>query len=225
MPKAKATSSFSEFEDAPYVPRTAARKKIPVPKVPLRIMKFPNSPLLVRRPTLKDGEPKPKRRLAPIAHGPPKSKKKLASPYHRARKNSPEAEGGTGDTDEGVWSGADEKPVSHTSENGGLDKEIESEAESDGGIDAESAEESSDPDATIIKKPPGEAGRVGRGGYNLQTALGWSKADYRAAKVEIMIPVSRLKSLTYIYMEQRFVDRLVDKLEHSAASGLHQTHY
>ncbi|KAJ3754966.1 hypothetical protein F5878DRAFT_664938 [Lentinula raphanica] len=43
-----------------------------------------------------------------------------------------------------------------------------------------------------IPKPPGEAGRPGRGGYNLQKVLGWSKADYDEVKDFIKILVRRL---------------------------------
>ncbi|KAJ3756599.1 hypothetical protein EV361DRAFT_869792 [Lentinula raphanica] len=43
-----------------------------------------------------------------------------------------------------------------------------------------------------IAKPPGEVGRPGRGGYNLQKVLGWSKADYDEVKDFIKILVRRL---------------------------------
>lgn len=35
----------------------------------------------------------------------------------------------------------------------------------------------------LIPKPHGEAGRPGRGGYNLQEALGWPNVDYSKLKV------------------------------------------
>lgn len=35
----------------------------------------------------------------------------------------------------------------------------------------------------LIPKPPGEAGRPSRGGYNLQKQLGWPAADYMRFKV------------------------------------------
>jgi hypothetical protein len=35
----------------------------------------------------------------------------------------------------------------------------------------------------LIAKPPGEAGRPGRGGYNLQEALNWTPASYKTLKV------------------------------------------
>lgn len=43
--------------------------------------------------------------------------------------------------------------------------------------------ESADEGEELIPKPQGEAGRPGRGGYNLQEALGWSDVDYKKPKV------------------------------------------
>jgi hypothetical protein len=42
--------------------------------------------------------------------------------------------------------------------------------------------EVTDDEANIIPKPTGEAGRPGRGGYNLEEALDWDKALYRRLK-------------------------------------------
>ena len=38
-------------------------------------------------------------------------------------------------------------------------------------------------DTTKIRKPPGEVGRPGRGGYNLQDALGWEVVSLQNMKV------------------------------------------
>ena len=35
----------------------------------------------------------------------------------------------------------------------------------------------------LIPKPAGEAGRPGRGGYNLKEALGWTATDFDQLKV------------------------------------------
>jgi hypothetical protein len=43
--------------------------------------------------------------------------------------------------------------------------------------------ESADEGEELIPKPQGEAGRPGRGGYNLQETLGWSDIDYKKLKV------------------------------------------
>lgn len=52
---------------------------------------------------------------------------------------------------------------------------------SDGGV-SDSASDGA-PEGPKIAKPVGEAGRPGRGGYNLQDALGWRTNDYRSLKV------------------------------------------
>jgi hypothetical protein len=52
---------------------------------------------------------------------------------------------------------------------------VASSANSDADIDA-------DVDA-LIQKPEGEAGRPGRGGYNLEVAVGWSAKEYNELKV------------------------------------------
>lgn len=46
------------------------------------------------------------------------------------------------------------------------------------------------PPLPLIPKPQGEAGRPGRGGYNLQQVLGWHKMEYERVKVH-MPPSSR----------------------------------
>jgi hypothetical protein len=47
-------------------------------------------------------------------------------------------------------------------------------------LDSESDDSS---DGEKIPKPPGEAGRPGRGGYNLQVKLGWHPKDYVKVRV------------------------------------------
>lgn len=53
---------------------------------------------------------------------------------------------------------------------------------SDGMVESD---ETDDDDDTIglIPKPSGEAGRPGRGGYNLKDTLGWAANDYEDFKV------------------------------------------
>ena len=45
------------------------------------------------------------------------------------------------------------------------------------------SEESISSDSGKIRKPVGEVGRPGRGGYNLQVALSWSSKEYKKLKV------------------------------------------
>jgi hypothetical protein len=52
---------------------------------------------------------------------------------------------------------------------------VASSANSDAGVDT-------DADA-LIQKPEGEAGRPGRGGYNLEIAVGWNTKEYNQLKV------------------------------------------
>ena len=52
----------------------------------------------------------------------------------------------------------------------------------DGDVDSDQDSESSD-DGALIPKPNGEAGRPGRGGYNLEDALGWHAKEYSRFKV------------------------------------------
>lgn len=59
---------------------------------------------------------------------------------------------------------------------------------SDSGSDSSLSELESDSDSdsdsdNLIPKPDGEAGRPGRGGYNLEEALAWDKREYRRLKV------------------------------------------
>jgi hypothetical protein len=54
-------------------------------------------------------------------------------------------------------------------------------AESDG--ETQSDSDSATSDDQLIPKPDGEAGRPGRGGYNLEEALGWEHKKYRRIKV------------------------------------------
>jgi hypothetical protein len=46
-------------------------------------------------------------------------------------------------------------------------------------------------DEDLIPKPEGEAGRPGRGGYNLENALGWPGKEYRLLKVRLLHDSSR----------------------------------
>lgn len=55
-------------------------------------------------------------------------------------------------------------------------------SDSDSQADSSSTTDS-DSDSGLIPKPEGEAGRPGRGGYNLEDTLAWSKEEYRQLKV------------------------------------------
>jgi hypothetical protein len=53
--------------------------------------------------------------------------------------------------------------------------------ESEGSVESDS--DRTDDSGDKIPKPDGEAGRPGRGGYNLEVALGWSPKLYKKLKV------------------------------------------
>jgi len=53
---------------------------------------------------------------------------------------------------------------------------------SDSSIDSDSDNDDID-GVQLIPKPTGEAGRPGRGGYNLEESLGWPAKEYRQLKV------------------------------------------
>ena len=60
-----------------------------------------------------------------------------------------------------------------------LDESVNSESESS----LSSLSDSESDDELLIPKPKGEAGRPGRGGYNLENTLGWEGKDYQKMKV------------------------------------------
>ena len=57
---------------------------------------------------------------------------------------------------------------------------IASDAESKGSSDDD---DDDDGDNKLIPKPEGEAGRPGRGGYNLEDKLGWRRKEFQQIKV------------------------------------------
>jgi len=64
-------------------------------------------------------------------------------------------------------------------------KHVSAESDSDSLSDLSSLTESDsedEEDEELISKPEGEAGRPGRGGYNLENALGWPGKEYRQLK-------------------------------------------
>jgi hypothetical protein len=64
------------------------------------------------------------------------------------------------------------------------------------------SDDEDDEDEDLIPKPEGEAGRPGRGGYNLEKALGWPRDEYRRLKVRLLHDCSRfLTSPTEICQE------------------------
>src|ERR1700690_4673123 len=58
-------------------------------------------------------------------------------------------------------------------------------SQSDSQSDCSESDESSGEEK--IPKPPGEASRPGRGGYNLEAALGWHPNDYAEVRVSHLI--------------------------------------
>jgi len=59
----------------------------------------------------------------------------------------------------------------------------ESDSELSSLTDSDSEYEEDEEEEDLISKPEGEAGRPGRGGYNVEDALGWPGKEYRQLKV------------------------------------------
>src|SRR5271168_677700 len=70
-------------------------------------------------------------------------------------------------------------------------------AESDSELSALTDSDSEDDEDELISKPEGEAGRPGRGGYNVEEALGWPGKEYRQLKVRYFSSQDPLKFLTF----------------------------
>lgn len=62
-------------------------------------------------------------------------------------------------------------------------------------------------DGDVIPKPDGEAGRPGRGGYNLEKILGWQKKDFQLVKVLDVVIYFRIMFIFF----QTFVKSLIEK--------------
>ena len=68
--------------------------------------------------------------------------------------------------------------------NKGNKKEVvESDFDSSSDVSSSSSINSESEEDDLISKPVGEVNRPGRGGYNLEKALGWSTKEYRRVKV------------------------------------------
>jgi len=74
-------------------------------------------------------------------------------------------------------------PYNPPSENnkGNKKEVVESESDSSSDVSSSSIDSESEED-DLISKPMGEVNRPGRGGYNLEKALGWSTKEYRRVK-------------------------------------------
>ena len=70
-------------------------------------------------------------------------------------------------------------------------------AESDSELSALTDSDSEDDENELISKPKGEAGRPGRGGYNVEEALGWPGKEYRQLKVCYFSSHDPLEFLTF----------------------------
>ena len=64
------------------------------------------------------------------------------------------------------------------------------------------------PDCSKIPKPEGEPGRPGRGGYNLERAIGWPVKDYKCLKV-LQCHCTSLLSLISANL-QKYVHQMVE---------------
>jgi len=101
----------------------------------------------------------PAKPLALEELGPGPARRQLSprpSPYHKSAQNNA-------------------KPDASTNRSARSDSESpsDSSSDSDGDIDG----------VQLIPKPTGEAGRPGRGGYNVEESLGWPPKEYRQLKV------------------------------------------
>ena len=77
--------------------------------------------------------------------------------------------------------------------------------------DSESDSDELNEEDNKIGKPPGEAGRPGRGGYNLRVALGWAADDHKKLLVCIFITHFVSHNANVDIDLQDFVDWKVDK--------------
>jgi hypothetical protein len=85
-------------------------------------------------------------------------------------------------------------------------KPVSAEAVSDSSSDLSSLTDSDsedEEDEALIPKPEGEAGRPGRGGYNVENALGWPGNEYRRLKVRLLHD----DSSTFLTFSNRNVSR------------------
>jgi hypothetical protein len=73
--------------------------------------------------------------------------------------------------------------ISREPSNAGGSSDSSSNKSSPEPLDSDSGCEASDSDDGLIRQPKGEPGRPGRGGYNLQDAVGWSSLEYKRLKV------------------------------------------
>lgn len=64
----------------------------------------------------------------------------------------------------------------------------ESSISSDNDNTGDSTASESDSEDGLIAKPPGEAGRPGRGGYNLEIELAWDSKKFHKLKVSSRLP-------------------------------------
>ena len=76
------------------------------------------------------------------------------------------------------------QPSKHSRSSTQKHRDVTPATESDGDSDSDSGSATSE--EPLIPKPDGEAGRPGRGGYNLEEALGWEHKKYRRIKVRFI---------------------------------------
>jgi hypothetical protein len=70
---------------------------------------------------------------------------------------------------------------------------VESNSDFESDLSSLSSSDSGDlEDDDLISKPEGEAGRPGRGGYNLEESLGWPTKEYRRLKVRVVLHFIKL---------------------------------
>jgi len=74
------------------------------------------------------------------------------------------------------------RPFKHSRSSTPKHRDVTPGTEVDGECESDSSDSSTSEDH-LIPKPEGEAGRPGRGGYNLEEALGWEHKRYRRVKV------------------------------------------
>ncbi|KAI0338943.1 hypothetical protein BDW22DRAFT_1432153 [Trametopsis cervina] len=106
--------------------------------------------------------------------------------------------------------------LSESSGGSGDDTEGEGDEDEDGEEDEDEDEDEDDEDGDTlgkIAKPAGEPGRPGRGGYNLEAALGWGEKAYNQfkTKVDRLIKTHLDQGLSYAKQDQKSVRYLINE--------------
>ncbi|KDR78696.1 hypothetical protein GALMADRAFT_137714 [Galerina marginata CBS 339.88] len=169
-----ADGSFTEL--SPFYTPGAPPPTLPIPIAQTEVGKLHSPSKLLAQEEI---GPKSKSHRNPVTrfHPYPKPTSSKSTRFARQRSQTPKTSSTRATTPRAVSPSSDEGSVSHpTAEEG--------EGSLQGGSSEEDEEddEDEDEDGDLIPKPDGEAGRPGRGGYNLEETLGWEKKDFQRVK-------------------------------------------